>query len=434
MKVALLGNTCQNNFSLMRYMRNSGVDAHLFLFSDEGYVGNTKSNHIHGIGYNVSNNPQYNPDWDTWEIDKWQKFIHRLPVPNGMEAVLGRPDKFKLRVKRKRITENISEFNLFIGAGISPSLFRTLNKKLTIFYPYSTGIEWVNEPGHLKKMKKFNFESIIRRYVRKQQIEGIRQSKIRLLLSGEGPMQKAYDENNISFKRFLMPQYYNLEDAKLGYSDIIVSNLKKSIEKFELKIFSHMRQFWKFDNQHYLEADFKTISKNNDWLVKGFNKFVKEYPLSKTVLIMVEWGKDVEETKKLIKEMGLEKKIIWLPLLSRKQISSIISFCDIICGDFTYSKGIIYGSCAYEALGSGKPLMQTFNFDHGEYKRLFNHEPPEMMDVKSINDVYLNIKKIHSSEDLKNEIGNKALKWFKNNNGQQLANEWISLIDRSNKE
>ena len=37
-------------------------------------------------------------------------------------------------------------------------------------------------------------------------------------------------------------------------------------------------------------------------------------------------------------------------------------------------------------------------------------------------------------EDLKNEIGNKALKWFKNNNGQKLANEWISLIDRSNKE
>ena len=45
-----------------------------------------------------------------------------------------------------------------------------------------------------------------------------------------------------------------------------------------------------------------------------------------------------------------------------------------------------------------------------------------------------NIKKIHSSEDLKNEIGNKALTWFKNNNGQKLANEWISLIENTSKE
>ena len=190
-----------------------------------------------------------------------------------------------------------------------------------------------------------------------------------------------------------------------------------------------MRQFWKFDEKYYLETDFKSISKNNDWLVKGFHKFIKKYPLSKPVLIMVEWGKDIENTKKLIKELNLQNNIIWLPLLSRKQISSIISLCDIICGDFTYSKGVIYGSCAYEALGSGKPLMQTFNFDKGEYKKLFNHEPPEMMDVKSIDDIYLNIKKIYSSEKLKNEIGRKSLTWFKKNNGQKLANDWISLIE-----
>lgn len=433
MKIALLGNTCQNNFSLMRYLRNSGVDAHLFLFSDEGYSGKKLNQNIDGIGYNVSNNPQYNPEWDTWEINKWSEFIHRLPVPNGMEAILGRPDKLKLRVKRDNIIKSISKFNIFIGAGITPSLFRTINKKLTIFYPYSTGIEWVNEPGHLKKMKQLSLESLTRRYIRKQQIEGIRESKIRLLLSGEGPMQKAYDENNISFTRILMPQYYNLENVNLGYSDLVVSSLIKSTAKFQLKIFSHMRQFWKFEEKYYLKSDFKTISKNNDWLVKGFHKFIKEYPLSKPVLIMVEWGKDTENTKKLIKELNLQNNIIWLPLLSRKQISSIISLCDIICGDFTYSKGIIYGSCAYEALGGGKPLMQTFNFDKGEYKKLFNHDPPEMMDVKSIDDIYLNIKKIYSSENFKNEIGRKSLTWFKENNGQKLTNDWITLIENSYK-
>ena len=48
----------------------------------------------------------------------------------------------------------------------------------------------MNEPGHLKKMKKLNLESLTRRYIRKQQIEGIRESKIRLLLSGKGQCKK----------------------------------------------------------------------------------------------------------------------------------------------------------------------------------------------------------------------------------------------------
>ena len=73
-------------------------------------------------------------------------------------------------------------------------------------------------------------------------------------------MQKAYDENKISFTRILMPQYYNLENVNMGYNDLVVSNLIKSTEKFHLKIFSHMRQFWKFDEIYYLETDFKSIS------------------------------------------------------------------------------------------------------------------------------------------------------------------------------
>jgi hypothetical protein len=115
MKIALLGNTCQNNFSLMRYMRNNGVDAHLFLFSNEGSYGGKVFQNVDGVGYIASNNPQYNPEWDTWEIEKWQNYIHRLPVPNGMEAIFGRPDRLKLRVKRIKIIKSIADFKLFIG-------------------------------------------------------------------------------------------------------------------------------------------------------------------------------------------------------------------------------------------------------------------------------------------------------------------------------
>ncbi len=59
-RIALIGNTCNNNFSLMRYFRDLGHDAHLFLYSNEGLI---------------NENPIHNPEWDTWEIIKWEKYI-----------------------------------------------------------------------------------------------------------------------------------------------------------------------------------------------------------------------------------------------------------------------------------------------------------------------------------------------------------------------
>ena len=83
-KIALLGNTCNNNFAIMRYFRALGVDANLLLYSDEGFP---------------DSNPIHNPEWDTWYISSWSPFIHRLPIPNGIQGVVGRPD---LLIRRPR--------------------------------------------------------------------------------------------------------------------------------------------------------------------------------------------------------------------------------------------------------------------------------------------------------------------------------------------
>ena len=36
MRLGILGNMNNNHFSLMRYMRDLGIDAHLLLYSDDG--------------------------------------------------------------------------------------------------------------------------------------------------------------------------------------------------------------------------------------------------------------------------------------------------------------------------------------------------------------------------------------------------------------
>lgn len=429
MRLALIGNTCQINFSLMRYLRNLGVDAHLLLFSNEGNEdSNLYTNNIDGIGYAFGENPQYNPEWDTWEIDKWKKYIHKLPIPNGIEPIVGRPDKLKLRISCSKLASYFSEYDSFVGSGISPAIFSRIKKKLTIFYPYSTGIEWVGEAGTVKKLSKINLENPFRRYIKKKQLEGIRNAKVCISTSGADITEDVFKNNNIPFKRILVPLFYNLENTKKNLDDKLVLSLIEKTKSSEFKIFSHMRHFWIPNDKLYLDTDFETINKNNDWLILSFAKFIIKHPFSKALLLLVDWGKDAQISKKLCKELGIEKSVLWLPLLSRRQVTAIMAICDVCCGDFTVSKGVIWGAVAYETLANGKPLLQSFNFNNGEFQKLFGFPPPTMLDVKSENDVYEHLSKMYYDKDAMLELGKSGLEWFNNYHGKKLATKWVNLL------
>ena len=76
MRVALLGNTCNNNSAFLKYLLDLGIDAHLFLYSNEG-----KENL----------NPIHSPLWDSFSSDHFKETISYLDIPNGLVSVIGRP-------------------------------------------------------------------------------------------------------------------------------------------------------------------------------------------------------------------------------------------------------------------------------------------------------------------------------------------------------
>ncbi len=96
MRVALIGNMNNNNFALMRYLRDLGMDAHLLMYSDE-------AEHFH-------------PKCDTWELEKWTQYISQLPFSNG--------SKDTLFLKKRDIEKVINGFEFYIGNGISPVIFK----------------------------------------------------------------------------------------------------------------------------------------------------------------------------------------------------------------------------------------------------------------------------------------------------------------------
>ena len=85
MKVGLIGNMNNNNFALMRYFRDLGVDAHLLLYSNDGK--NELSN--------------FKPESDTWNINQWTPYIHQTKIPNSVIAALEFPLSWILAMRYK---------------------------------------------------------------------------------------------------------------------------------------------------------------------------------------------------------------------------------------------------------------------------------------------------------------------------------------------
>jgi|LWDU01.1.fsa_nt_gi glycosyltransferase involved in cell wall biosynthesis len=415
MKIALIGNTLNNNFSLMRYLRDLGVDAHLLLYANEGIE---------------SCNPLYSPEWDTWNYSKWKEYIHRMPINNGIEPIIGRLDQFRLPPSTDKLRKIFSGYDCYIGCGITPSIFRRIKKKLTIFYPYSTGVEWVGEDEFDRKLKKFNIETPFRKYVKRMQIQGIKDAHTCI-----NPMtditKDVLEKHGIISKEILIPMYYNLESTLEKYDDKFITGIISVLKDSRFKVFSHMRHYWIYDKSIHTKEGFLYVTKNNNWLINGFSKFIKAHPDSKAKLILVDWGKDANESRRLCAECGIEDYVIWLPLLKRKYITAIMSICDLSVGEFTIKDGTMWGATGWEAIACGKPILQSYNYADGEFESIFGHHPPSILNVRSENDVDFHLCEMYTNVNKRVALGDFNKKWFNDYAGISLAKKWLKILEES---
>ena len=398
----------------MRYFRVLGADAHLLLYSDEGFP---------------DSNPIHNPEWDTWCIGDWSSFVHRLPIPNGIQGLVGRPDLLVRRPRKDELIKMFQGYDEYVGSGITPGLFSRMNKSLSLFYPYSTGVEWVADGQTERKFNKYNIEWPFRWYVKKKQISGIRSAK-KIINPMLDYTQKVLDRYGIPFIKKNVPVVYNLEKIPSEVDDEILRILKAEVENINFVVFSHMRHHWTYQEHLYKYGTWSELSKHNDWLIRGFSMFLRKQPVAK--LVLVDWGKDVAATRALCKDLNVDKNIIWLPLLQRRQIFWILTHCcDVAVGEFIQSPGTLWGSTGWEALAVGVPTMQSVNFAKDTYQNVYGHPLPAFMDVKSAEDVFTNLCKVNSDRSFARENSARNREWFSKYSGLELAKDWLNLITSS---
>jgi len=424
MRVAILGNMNNNGFSIMRYFRDIGVDAHLILYSNDG-VG--KLNH-----FTTQN--------DSFNIDKWDKFIHKSKIHNGPNHVLPHTIQILLfpfinfiykilgreieidTLSKDELHILFNPYDSIITSGYAPAILSRINRPVSIFFPYAMGIEGICRL-YSPPLKSF-FNRIIFEYARLKQLEGLRQCDF--ILNAElGVTKVELDKRKLKFRNLAIPMVYDKINLPKEIEDYDLAGIASELNACSFSVLMHSSLVWKEESCRKYRAH----SKNNHWVIHGFSELVKARPYLRTKLIILEYGPDVENTKRLICELNIADHVMWLKKTSRNNIMWLLQRVTVACGEFIDIPKTFWGGTGWEVLASGKPLLQGFNFSDDEFEEHFGYPPPPLLIVNKESDIYFHFNDICDNPSLVKRIGEESQKWFKNYNGAAIAKKWLELIN-----
>lgn len=417
----------------MRYLRDLSVDANLFLFKNDGIYD---SSHFSCLS-------------DTYEINKWEEYIIPTKIINGRSQVIG--TNFFLNIylfisnnllsllNRKRITKNspsiffvkkylknlFKDYDIIIGTGITPSLFFVCNMKLDIYAPYAFGIEYFDcfETRNLIHSKNF-IKKIIYRKLKQIHLEGIKKTKI--INTQFGVTLDTLNQNCLPFYPIDYPMVY-LSNQHL--KDFNANNKEFNfLQDYDFIILSHSRHIWinEFKNQN---SDWDLYeNKHNNWLIESFYSLKSIHKDKNLLLILFEYGKDVNSSKSLCKQLKIEKSVHWCKKMDRKEILGLIDKVDVVASEFYTGEGVMWGGTGWEALIMGKPLIVGFNFKKDSFYKHFSFLPPPILKVRGKKDVFKHLNKLILDKKYSIKIGKENKKWFEKYNSYEVAKKWIQLF------
>jgi hypothetical protein len=428
-RVAIIGNMNNNNFALLRYFRDLGADAHLLLYLNDG----------------EGNSGHFRPESDTWEFAKWRPFIHRTGIPNAPVAALDFPFSWMLSarslvrswfgkqsawipsVSRKQIRAAYEGFDRYVASGITPATMMRAGLPLHIFYPYSSGVEFISAGEFLVKFqRKRSFEAAVYSSVRQRQIEGVRASQ-RVLNGDVGLTEQRLTAIGVQPVRINIPMVYNREALPETPPPSKLTESWEAVRSSRFTVLHHSRLMWR-NSGNYTEAAWRNENKNNQWLFAAFAAFVRSRPRLDARLVVVEYGPDIEATKAYAAELGIEDHVMWIPKMERRELMWLLSRVSVGVGEFYNIPRIIWGGTGWEALASGKPLLQGFRFAPGEFEEVYGHPPPPLLPVRSEADILAHLQNMAYHPERRQQIGGEARRWFDRYNGIALAKQWLDLL------
>ncbi len=156
---------------------------------------------------------------------------------------------------------------------------------------------------------------------------------------------------------------------------------------------------------HWEEERRPDWEKGNDIFIRGFARFVKEVN-PKASAIFIEWGKTVDESKALIRELGIEDRVLWMAPLPNRKMIRYINATDMMADQFYLGA---FGSTLPKAMACGKVSM--IYLDTKLHEWCFPEMPP-VINAGREQEVFSGLKKMYIDKEWAGELAEAARLWY----------------------
>lgn len=209
----------------------------------------------------------------------------------------------------------------------------------------------------------------------------------------------AFSNNNISIKSKKYVEYaLNNAHKVLSVSQALKNSLNNYCNRDDIEVINNMvdvkffnisTEAKEFDEDFiFLTVCYLEHKKGLDVLIKAFNEKMKK----RNVKLII-GGKGAEENnlKNLVKNLNLEKQVIFLGALTREEVAKEMNKCNVF---ILPSRHETFGVVFIEALACGKPIIATAS---GGPNEIVNEKNGLLVEVDNISELGNAMEKIMSN-------------------------------------
>jgi glycosyltransferase involved in cell wall biosynthesis len=383
MKVAFYGNVCNNFYTLAKALRNElNIDAHLYL--------NPKAD--------IQNRPESD---DPHLKDNYPDWIH-LSKKWDFIPLFTRFDRTFVKELNKYDVVFLSQF----GITLAPFI-----KGKTLFYVTGGDLTQTPFPGKFSMKFKNVVERVIWEYVGFLQRRGIRNAT-KILSQPFFPFVNALKELNISGDKISKCYFPILIDT-----DVITKNERAldEIDEYNRSLLAPFNFTILHPSRLSLDKRKAFVDsgqwKGNDNLFRALSIFINKYNVHDACIAMPDriFSPDINRAKNIIKELGIEKNIVWLKPpnpqgFPRKELMNFYSVADVVADEFATGW---FGSIVMEGMACSKP---TFCYvDEQVMKQLYPWHP--IVSALEPADIAERIAEFYFDKEKRKAHGELSRKW-----------------------
>lgn len=402
MKVHLYGNTLNNSYNLTKFLRAKGIDAEMFL--------------------DDSSTSQQNYPW--WEDTN----LSENNLPSWIHYYKVNPNFLFPQQGLRKLISDFSKCDIALVCGWGP-IIAMRAKVPYMFYSYGSDLVvthlYENLMGAFRKILEFKKPTGLRSllFFGRTQKKAIQNAdRIGIMMS--------YQVNPYVKKLGLLSK---MRKVRLAwdidkYAAEKNEELTKKYNKYDIAYFMIARHTWR--------SVWKDI-KGNDKFIRAFARFIKAKNPN-VLLIMIEKGDDVIESKKLVSALGIEEHVEWIKEMNKDGIRSFNSIENLVVIDqFWHDKWFIkfpedklkprfgFGSGSIEAMSASRPLITGFfeeDFYDGNY--------PPILSAFTEDEIYARlVESLEMGAEKRKELGKKGYEFVKKYHGwENTVNEYIDIL------